>query len=95
MRETVNIKLDVLIFFFSFFFLQTGYVGVVNRSQKDIECEKDIKSALAAEKRFFRNHPAYRHMAERLGTQHLQMVLNQVSCSYSVGLHVVIKHFFD
>lgn len=60
-----------------------GYIGVVNRSQKDIDGKKDIRAALAAERKFFLSHPAYRHMADRMGTPHLQKVLNQVSCSYS------------
>uniref|UniRef100_A0A8C5UGR7 dynamin GTPase n=1 Tax=Malurus cyaneus samueli TaxID=2593467 RepID=A0A8C5UGR7_9PASS len=54
-----------------------GYIGVVNRSQKDIDGKKDIRAALAAERKFFLSHPAYRHMAERMGTPHLQRVLNQ------------------
>jgi len=33
--------------------LRRGYIGVVNRSQKDIEGRKDIKAALAAERKFF------------------------------------------
>jgi len=57
--------------------LRRGYVGVVNRSQKDIEGRKDIKAAMAAERKFFLSHPAYRHMAERMGTPYLQRVLNQ------------------
>lgn len=55
-----------------------GYIGVVNRSQKDIDGRKDIRAALAAERKFFLSHPAYRHMAERMGTPHLQKALNQV-----------------
>uniref|UniRef100_A0AAY4BYZ4 Dynamin-2 n=1 Tax=Denticeps clupeoides TaxID=299321 RepID=A0AAY4BYZ4_9TELE len=54
-----------------------GYIGVVNRSQKDIDGRKDIRAALAAERKFFLSHPAYRHMAERMGTPHLQKALNQ------------------
>uniref|UniRef100_A0AAR2LXY3 Dynamin-2 n=1 Tax=Pygocentrus nattereri TaxID=42514 RepID=A0AAR2LXY3_PYGNA len=53
------------------------YIGVVNRSQKDIDGRKDIRVALAAERKFFLSHPAYRHMAERMGTPHLQKTLNQ------------------
>lgn len=33
--------------------LRRGYIGVVNRSQKDIDGRKDIKAALAAERKFF------------------------------------------
>ncbi|KAM8843652.1 dynamin-2-like isoform 1-T1 [Synchiropus picturatus] len=57
--------------------LRRGYIGVVNRSQKDIDGKKDIRAALAAERKFFLSHPAYRHIAERLGTPHLQKSLNQ------------------
>ncbi|XP_028979142.1 dynamin-3 isoform X4 [Esox lucius] len=57
--------------------LRRGYIGVVNRSQKDIDGKKDIRAALAAERKFFLSHPAYRHMAERMGTPHLQKQLNQ------------------
>lgn len=57
--------------------LRRGYIGVVNRSQRDIEGRKDIKAALDAERKFFLSHPSYRHMAERMGTPYLQRVLNQ------------------
>ncbi|TNM85479.1 hypothetical protein fugu_007750 [Takifugu bimaculatus] len=53
------------------------YIGVVNRSQKDIDGKKDIRAALAAERKFFLSHPSYRHIAERMGTPHLQKALNQ------------------
>ena len=55
-----------------------GYIGVVNRSQKDIDGRKDIKAALEAERKFFLSHPSYRHMAEKMGTPRLQRVLNEV-----------------
>ncbi|XP_003797996.1 dynamin-2 isoform X7 [Otolemur garnettii] len=57
--------------------LRRGYIGVVNRSQKDIEGKKDIRAALGAERKFFLSHPAYRHIADRMGTPHLQKSLNQ------------------
>uniref|UniRef100_A0A7N9ATV8 Interferon-induced GTP-binding protein Mx n=1 Tax=Mastacembelus armatus TaxID=205130 RepID=A0A7N9ATV8_9TELE len=57
--------------------LRRGYIGVVNRSQKDIDGKKDIKAALEAERKFFLSHPAYRHMADKMGTPRLQKVLNQ------------------
>ncbi|XP_012772581.1 dynamin-1a isoform X9 [Maylandia zebra] len=57
--------------------LRRGYIGVVNRSQKDIDGKKDINAAMAAERKFFLSHPAYRHLADRMGTPYLQKVLNQ------------------
>ncbi|XP_056394698.1 dynamin-1 isoform X13 [Hyla sarda] len=57
--------------------LRRGYIGVVNRSQKDIDGKKDIQAALSAERKFFLSHPSYRHLAERMGTPYLQKTLNQ------------------
>ncbi|KAK0403732.1 hypothetical protein QR680_017093 [Steinernema hermaphroditum] len=58
------------------FQLRRGYVGVVNRGQKDIVGRKDIRAALDAERKFFLAHPAYRHMSDKLGTPYLQKTLN-------------------
>lgn len=52
-------------------------MGVVNRSQRDIDGKKNIHAALEAERKFFLSHPSYRHMADRMGTSYLQQVLNQ------------------
>lgn len=60
-------------------FTVSGYIGVVNRSQKDIDGKKDITAALQAERKFFLSHPAYRHLADRMGTAYLQKILNQVN----------------
>ncbi|OQV14233.1 Dynamin-1 [Hypsibius exemplaris] len=57
--------------------LRRGYIGVVNRSQRDIEGKKDIKVAQDAERKFFMTHPSYRSFAEKMGTPYLQRVLNQ------------------
>ncbi|XP_054467868.1 dynamin-1a isoform X2 [Anoplopoma fimbria] len=57
--------------------LRRGYIGVVNRSQKDIDGRKDINAAMAAERKFFLSHPSYRHLADRMGTPYLQKILNQ------------------
>ncbi|XP_035997327.1 dynamin-1-like [Fundulus heteroclitus] len=54
-----------------------GYIGVVNCSQKDIDGKKDIMAALESERNFFLSHPAYKHMADRMGTPYLQRILNQ------------------
>uniref|UniRef100_A0A3P8U5L1 Interferon-induced GTP-binding protein Mx n=1 Tax=Amphiprion percula TaxID=161767 RepID=A0A3P8U5L1_AMPPE len=57
--------------------LRRGYIGVVNRSQKDIDGKKDITAALQAERKFFLSHPSYRHLGDRMGTAYLQKTLNQ------------------
>lgn len=57
--------------------LHRGYVGVVNRSQSDIEGRKRIQDAQKAEAGFFENHLSYRSISSRLGTPYLQLVLTQ------------------
>ncbi|GFT92937.1 dynamin-1 [Trichonephila clavipes] len=56
--------------------LAKGFVGVINRSQKDIDEGKDIEYSRKNEKRFFENHPAYSHMADRQGSEYLQKMLH-------------------
>jgi dynamin 1-like protein len=56
--------------------LKLGFIGVVNRSQQDIQSGKSLSEALRAEADFFRHHPAYRNMANRCGTQFLAKTLN-------------------
>ncbi|GMI35661.1 hypothetical protein TeGR_g13031 [Tetraparma gracilis] len=51
--------------------LKLGYVGVVNRSQADINEEKSIQGARDSENSFFEGHPAYADIADKLGTQYL------------------------
>jgi dynamin 1-like protein len=56
--------------------LKLGFIGVVNRSQQDIQGNKSLAEALKSESEFFRHHPAYRNMAARCGTQFLAKSLN-------------------
>lgn len=56
--------------------LQRGYVGVVNRSQMDIQGNKSIQHAQKVEANFFADHDKYKSIAKRLGTPHLQLVLS-------------------
>ncbi|KAK4697605.1 dynamin 1-like protein, partial [Lecanoromycetidae sp. Uapishka_2] len=56
--------------------LKLGFIGVVNRSQQDIQGNKSLADALKDEADFFRHNPAYRNMANRCGTQFLAKSLN-------------------
>ncbi|EMC93276.1 hypothetical protein BAUCODRAFT_36952 [Baudoinia panamericana UAMH 10762] len=56
--------------------LKLGFIGVVNRSQQDIQSNKPMSEALSSERDFFRMHPAYRNIASRCGTQFLAKTLN-------------------
>ena len=56
--------------------LKLGFIGVVNRSQQDIQGNKNLADALKDEADFFRHNPAYRNMANRCGTHFLAKSLN-------------------
>ncbi|KAJ0167151.1 Dynamin-related protein DNM1 [Colletotrichum tanaceti] len=56
--------------------LKLGFIGVVNRSQQDIQGSKPMEEALKAESEFFRHHPAYRNISSRCGTHFLAKTLN-------------------
>lgn len=58
--------------------LRCGYVPVVNRSQKDIEHHKSIRSALNDERGFFENHAAYSSKAQYCGTPYLAKKLSNI-----------------
>ncbi|CAI5745459.1 unnamed protein product [Peronospora destructor] len=58
--------------------LKRGYVGVVNRSQADINSKLSIRESLGNEQNFFKMHPSYRAIASRMGTQHLSKTLNTI-----------------
>lgn len=57
--------------------LKLGFIGVINRSQQDIHANKPLSDSLEAEREFFQNHPVYRNIAHKCGTQFLAKSLNQ------------------
>jgi dynamin 1-like protein len=59
--------------------LKLGFIGVVNRSQQDINAGYPMEDALRKEEEFFARHPAYRNLAHRCGTKYLARTLNHVS----------------
>lgn len=66
--------------------LKLGFIGVVNRSQQDINMNKSLQDALETESEFFQNHPAYRNIAHKNGTKYLAKSLNQVCVATQTAL---------
>ncbi|CAN4075747.1 unnamed protein product [Withania somnifera] len=58
--------------------LRLGYIGVVNRSQEDINNNCPIREALAYEEKFFRDYQVYRGLSDRCGIPQLAKKLNQI-----------------
>ncbi|KAI1289193.1 Dynamin-1 [Halotydeus destructor] len=57
--------------------LKHGFTGVINRSQKDIDEGRDIDFAYQKEKDYFTKKRWFNQIKGRLGTKHLQQVLNE------------------
>ena len=61
--------------------LRRGYIGVVNRGQKDINANLTIREGLQKEEVFFKSHPVYsrdRALMDKCGTRHLSKSLNNM-----------------
>jgi len=61
--------------------LRRGYIGTVNRGQKDINEDLSIREGLRKEEEFFNTHPVYstdRNLQEKCGTKILAKSLNNI-----------------
>lgn len=59
--------------------LRHGWIGVVNRSQHDINTNKSIEHARKDEMEFFKNHSAYSAIYDRNGVDFLAKRCSKVS----------------
>ena len=60
--------------------LKLGYVGVINRSKKDLDCKLSMEESLNKEEKFFKNHKIYKNMdTYYFGTKQL---INRLSKIY-------------
>nr|XP_009777793.1 PREDICTED: dynamin-related protein 5A [Nicotiana sylvestris] len=57
--------------------LQFPWIGVVNRSQADINKNVDMIAARRREREYFSSTPEYKHLAHRMGSEHLGKVLSK------------------
>ncbi|KAK9121949.1 hypothetical protein Syun_019566 [Stephania yunnanensis] len=57
--------------------LQFPWIGVVNRSQADINKSVDMINARQREREYFANTPEYKHLAHRMGSEHLGIMLSK------------------
>ncbi|CAN1793919.1 Phragmoplastin DRP1B [Linum perenne] len=75
--------------------LQFPWIGVVNRSQADINKSVDMIAARRREREYFQSSNEYRHLAQRMGSEHLGKMLSkhleQVIKSRIPGLQSLIS----
>ncbi|KAG2323824.1 hypothetical protein Bca52824_006552 [Brassica carinata] len=57
--------------------LQHPWVGIVNRSQADINKRVDMIAARRKEREYFETGPEYGHLASRMGSEYLAKLLSQ------------------
>ncbi|XP_057805823.1 dynamin-related protein 5A-like [Salvia miltiorrhiza] len=57
--------------------LQFPWIGVVNRSQADINKNVDMIAARRREREYFSETPEYSHLAQRMGSEHLGKILSR------------------
>ncbi|KAI3693853.1 hypothetical protein L1987_76808 [Smallanthus sonchifolius] len=57
--------------------LQHPWVGIVNRSQADINKNTDMKYARIREREYFATSPDYGHLANKMGSEYLAKLLSQ------------------
>lgn len=71
--------------------LRRGYIGVVNRSQKDIDGRKDIKNAMAAERKFFLRYKIHLEPYNKK----FQLILNHSLMKILSLRHFLVIHPID
>ncbi|XP_074562336.1 dynamin-related protein 5A-like isoform X2 [Curcuma longa] len=59
------------------FRLQYPWIGVVNRSQADINKNVDMIAARRREREYFAGTPEYKHLAHRMGSEYLGKVMSK------------------
>lgn len=57
--------------------LKFPWIGVVNRSQADINKSVDMIAARKREREYFSTTPEYKHLASKMGSEHLGKVLSK------------------
>ncbi|MFS7954519.1 putative dynamin central domain, Dynamin superfamily [Helianthus anomalus] len=58
--------------------LKFQWVGIVNRSQQDINKMVDMASARRKEREYFSTNREYKHLASRMGSEYLAKMLSMV-----------------
>lgn len=62
--------------------LQHPWVGIVNRSQADINKNVDMIAARRREREYFSSSPDYGHLAHKMGSEYLAKLLSQVGLGH-------------
>ena len=64
--------------------LMHPWIGVVNRSQQDINKNVDMIAARRREREYFQTSPDYGHLQSKMGSEYLGRVLSKVQVRSSI-----------
>jgi len=73
--------------------LKFPWIGVVNRSQADINKNVDMIAARRREREYFNSTPEYKHLANRMGSEHLAKMLSKVHLKQYIASFAEILGF--
>lgn len=74
--------------------LQQPWVGIVNRSQADINKNVDMIVARRKEREYFATSPDYGHLANKMGSEYLAKLLSKVFLLFEVFISIWNHLFF-
>lgn len=74
--------------------LQNPWVGIVNRSQADINKNVDMIVARRKEREYFATSPDYGHLANKMGSEYLAKLLSKVFLLFEVFISIWNHLFF-
>lgn len=66
--------------------MQHPWVGIVNRSQQDINKNVDMMAARRREREYFMSSPDYGHLVDQMGSEYLATLLSKVEFQSSFVL---------
>ena len=72
--------------------MQHPWVGVVNRSQAEINKNVDMINARRKEQEYFEHSPEYSHLAHKMGSEYLAKLLSKVSILKMFG-KCFVQHY--
>lgn len=75
------------------FQLKLGFIGVVNRSQHDININRPIAEAIKQEMEYFRLHSQYKSLIPKCGSAYLAKQLNKVKQSNALSYEIMLVFF--
>lgn len=98
--SSISCNVNCYLFYVEFYFLHKvlegrayrlmhPWVGIVNRSQAEINKNVDMTTARQKEIEYFQSSPEYGHLSHKMGSEYLAKLLSEV-CESTIGIYMFI-----